>query len=333
MNVFEILKMPKFNLYNLYLVVYLIQILSACTAEPEFTPISSWSQLSNFPGPPRASASSFVSGSKAYICLGRKELRSGFLKDLWEYNSETDHWTRKTDFPGKGRVKAIAGVIGDKAYIGLGCVSAYSGNQFSDLWEYDLLTDTWKEMAPFPGVAKTDLSFAVIDSCIYTTNGFAETSFNSESYQFNPRTNAWKKMKNSPLVRSSMAWFAINNTFYMGSGYEGGGHKDFYAYQMQTDQWKRVADLPQARVLSQGLTVNGKGYVLLGRYWDGALNGGKLLKSIVEYDPQLNKWTSRGDFPGGARQNALVFSINGKGYVMAGEDEQVCKSDVWMFQP
>ena len=72
---------------------------------------------------------------------------------------------------------------------------------------------------------------------------------------------------------------------------------------------------------------------MLGRKFGGTLNDGKLLKDIVEYNPTVNKWTRCGDFPGGARQNMVVFTINGKGYVVGGEDERERKNDVWVFTP
>ena len=310
--------------------VILLILISACT-EYEFTPINSWKQLTDFPGTARASASSFVMGNKAYVCLGRSGIKTGFLKDLWEYNSDSDSWKRKADFPGVARVKAIAGVIGDKAYVGLGSVAPYNGNQFSDFWEYNNTTDTWKKMASFPGIAKNDLFCAVVDSCLYTTEGFTGIAFNPETYKYSPKTNSWTRLKDSPVMRSSTAGFSIGNDLYVGSGYYIDNFKDFYCYHTLTDNWSRMADLPEARILSKGIAINGKGYVMLGRFWNGSLNGGKLLKNIVEYDPATNKWSKCGDFPGDARQNMEVFTINGKGYIVGGEDDNERKKDVWEF--
>jgi len=306
--------------------------LCSCT-EYDFSPISTWKQLSNFPGMSRASASSFVVGDKGYVCLGRSGAKVDFLKDLWEYDSKTDSWTQKADFPGAARVKAIAAVIGNKAYVGLGCVSAYEGNQFNDLWEYDNTTDTWKQLASFPGEAKNDLFCAVVDSCLYTTDGFAATGFDQETYKYSPKTNSWTRLKDIPVTRSSTAGFSIGNELYVGTGFFLENQKDFYCYSPLTDNWRRVADAPEGRILSKGLSINGKGYVMLGRSWNGSLNGGRLLKDIVEYDPKRNTWSRCGDFPGGARQNMVVFSINGKGYIVGGEDDNERKRDVWMFTP
>ena len=312
--------------------ILFVLIISGCT-EYELTPINSWKQLTNFPGTARASASSFVIGEKAYIILGRSGARAGFLKELWEYDSTQDSWIRKADFPGVARVKAIAGVIGDKAYAGLGSVSPYDGNQFSDFWEYNNTTDTWVQMASFPGIAKNDLFCAVVDSSLYVTEGFASTIFNKDTYKYSPKTNTWTRLADCPVRRSSTAGFSIGSDIYVGSGYYTANYKDFYCYHTPTNTWSRKADLPEARILSKGISINGKGYIMLGRYWNGSLDGGKLLKDVVEYDPTSNKWTRCGDFPGGARQNMVAFTINGKGYIVGGEDDTERKSDVWMFEP
>jgi len=323
----------RFKVTPDYFIIFLfLFLLGACSSsEYELTPITTWKQRGNFPGTARASAVSFVSGDSAYVCLGRSGSKTGFLKDLWEYNSQTDAWTRKADFPGVARVKAVAGVIAGKAYVGLGCVSAYNGNQFSDFWEYNLTTNAWKQMASFPGEAKNDLFSVVVDSCLYTTEGFTATDLNRNTYKYSPKTNSWTRLTDSPVARSSTAGFSIGQDLYVGSGYYLDNFKDFYCYHTLTDSWSRMADLPDARILSKGITINGKGYILLGRYWDGSLNGGKLLKDIVSYDPAVNKWSRCGLFPGDARQNMVAFTINGRGYIVGGENDSERMTDVWEF--
>jgi len=309
----------------------LASLLCGCE-DYQLTPITHWTKLGIFPGIARASASSFVVGEKGYVCLGRSGWKMGFLKDVWEFEPKTDTWTRKADFPGAARVKAIAGVIGNMAYVGLGSVAPYDGNQFSDLWEYDNTTDTWKQMASFPGDAKNDLFCAVVDSCLYTTEGSAATIFTPYTYKFSPKTNSWTQLKDCPVSRSSTAGFSIGTNVYVGSGYYTANYKDFYCYHTTTNTWDRMADLPDARILSKGISINGKGYVLLGRYWNGSLNGGRLLKDVVEYTPSTNSWSRCGDFPGDARQNMVVFTIAGKGYVVGGEDDAERKGDAWVFE-
>jgi N-acetylneuraminic acid mutarotase len=299
----------------------------------EIDPMANWKRLDDFPGIARASATSFVSGDMAFICLGRSGNGSGFLTDLWAYDPQKNEWTRRTDFPGAGRVKAIGAAIGRKAYVGLGAVATYRGNQFNDFWEYDTEHDSWSPLASFPGAAKNDLFCTVIDSCIYTTEGFTEDTFSSDTYKYDPQTNEWTRLADCPVKRTNVAGFAMGNNLYVGSGYKIGNYKDFYCYHTETDEWNRIADVPEGRILSKGMTINDYGYVLLGRYWNGSLNGGGLLSDVLKYDPSVDKWSRCGDFPGGGRQNMVVFALNGKGYVVGGEDDRERKSDVWEFQP
>lgn len=316
-----------------FIILVLIGFCS-CSKEYQTEPITNWTHLSDFPGTPRASATGFVSGDKAYICLGRSGLKYGFLKDLWEYDSNTGAWTRKTDFPGAARVKAVGVVIGSKAYVGMGSIGPYAeASQFNDFWEYDIQRDKWTQKASFPGLGMNDLSYAVVDSCLYTTEGYTGTERVKDTYRYDPKTNIWTKMEDCPINHSGTAGFGIGNCFYVGTGFCGRNYKDFYCFQTVTGNWSHVADLPDARILSNGMSINGKGYILLGRYWAGSLNGGRLLDDIVMYDPLENVWIKRGDFPGGARQNAVVWSMNGKGYILTGEDDSERKCDVWMFEP
>lgn len=318
----------------LFIGLVLIAVLTACD-KTEIQEITEWEQLSDFPGTPRASATSFVVGDKAYICLGRSAWNDGHLKDFWEYNSKTDTWTRKSDFPGKARVKAVGASIGSKAYIGMG--GAYTDfevtNSFSDFWEYDTETDVWTEKAPFPGSAKNDIFCTAVNGKIYTVLGFDGTMRHRETWEYDPLVNTWMKKADFPESFSNSTGFSIGDDLFVGTGLRGSNYKWFYRYDLYSDIWERVCDLPKARMLSNGMSIGEKGYVLLGRFWNGTLNGGKLLSDIVEYDPALNIWTERGDFPGGARQNSVVFSIEGRGYIVMGEDDKERKSDVWSFKP
>jgi len=322
------------NFWLLLIGLLLVMVFSACKEDP-VEEITDWEHLENFPGTARASATGFVVGDKAYVCLGRSAWNSGHLKDLWEYDSKADTWTKKTDFPGLGRVKAVGVAIGTKAYVGMGAIgtSFEVPILFSDFWEYDTETDTWTEKASFPGVAKNDLFCTAVEGKIYALLGFDTSSRHRETWAYDPSKDKWEQKADFPESFSSAAGFSIGNSIYAGTGSRGFNYKWFYRYKTDIDQWKRVSDLPEARMLSNGVAIGEKGYILLGRFWAGLLNDGRLLSDIVEYNPASDTWTKRGDFPGGARQNSVVFSIKGRGYIVMGEDESERKSDVWSFRP
>jgi len=315
------------------LFVLLTALLTACTGVEE-VPITDWVHHSNFPGTPRASASTFVIGDKAYVCCGRISSKYSLKNEVWEYNSSTDSWNQLDTFPGKPRVKAVAATINGKGYVGMGCNgNAYANSVFNDFKEFDPATGLWTTKSPFPGTAANDLAYAVINGCLYTAMGFDGITRKNDTYKYDPSTNEWTRLDDCPGSFSVPAFFSIGKNFYVGSGFQGRNLRLFYRFNTETEKWTSVAALPFGRMMSNGLELDGKGYVMLGRFWNGVENDGRLLSDVMEYDPAENSWISRGDFPGGARQNAMVFTIQGRGYVVMGEDESDRLPDVWSFKP
>jgi len=315
------------------LFVLLIVFLTACTHVEE-VPITDWVQHADFPGTARASASAFVIGDNAYLCCGRIGAKHDTLNEVWRYESVTDTWTQLDTFPGKPRVKAIAAAINGKGYVGLGCNGyAYVENVFRDFYEFDPTTGKWTQKASFPGPGANDLSYAVVNGRLYTAMGFDGTGYYPHTYVYDPTTDVWTKLTDAEHAYLLTSAFAIDKNFYVGAGYQGRNLRSVFSFDTESKKWTQVASLPEGRVLSNGLTIHNKGYILLGRYWAGVQNGGRLLSDIVEYDPNENAWTKRGDLPGEARQNAVVFTIQGRGYIVMGENDSHCLSDVWSFKP
>ena len=51
-----------------------------------------------------------------------------------------------------------------------------------------------------------------------------------------------------------------------------------------------------------------------------------------EYDPVTNAWTQKADFGGGPREQAVGFSIGGKGYIGTGYNGPY-RQDFWEYDP
>lgn len=315
------------------LYVLLTALLTACT-QVEEVPITEWAQHADFPGAARASASAFVVGDTAYFCCGRTNWYYGSVNEVWKYDSKNDVWSQLDTFPGKPRVKAVAVSINGKGYVGLGCKgNAYAESVFKDFYEFDPTTGKWTQKASFPGPGANDLSYAVVNGRFYTAMGFDGINYYPHTYVYDPQTDVWTKLTDAKHAYLSTTGFAIDNKFYVGSGYQGRNLRSVFSYHTESDTWTQVASMPEGRILSNGLAINSKGYVMLGRFWAGTQNGGSLLSDIVEYDPNSNAWTKRGDLPGDARQNATVFTIKGRGYIVMGENDTQCLQDVWSFKP
>jgi len=318
---------------NSRLLVLLMVIFSACTSVEE-VPITDWIRHADFPGIPRATATTFVIGDDAYLCGGRTGPKYNLLNEFWKYDSQADTWTQLDTFPGKPRVKAIAVTINGKAYVGMGCKgSAYDNSVFKDFYEFNPFTGKWTPKAPFPGPAANDLAYSVVNGCLYTAMGFSGTGTNNDTYKYDPVANTWTQLEDCPGSYIAPASFSIGTDFYVAGGYQGRNIRTMFRFDTFNGKWTNAASMPEGRMMSIGLEVGGKGYVMLGRFWAGAQNGGRLLSDMVAYDHAENAWTKRGDFPGGARQNAMVFTIRGRGYILMGENDSQRLGDVWSFKP
>ncbi|MBI3502442.1 MAG: hypothetical protein HY063_11685 [Bacteroidetes bacterium] len=86
-------------------------------------------------------------------------------------------------------------------------------------------------------------------------------------------------------------------------------------------------------------SIGDKGYVGAGDLSQTSFSGSKLSNDFWEYDPAKDKWTQKANMPL-AHRNGIGFSLEGKGYVIAGwtgkssdskkEDEL---TDFWQYDP
>lgn len=89
--------------------------------------------------------------------------------------------------------------------------------------------------------------------------------------------------------------------------------------------WYQQPDFPGVeRYAAQGLTINGKGYMVAG-YNQSILT----LAEVWEFDPGTITWTQKADFPGGKRWYTAGFTIGGKGYIGSGH----MTHDWWEYEP
>lgn len=119
--------------------------------------------------------------------------------------------------------------------------------------------------------------------------------------------------------RGGAVSFVSGDFAYVGTGYDGKDClNEFYKYSIQTG-WSKIADYPgtsRKEAVAFTATVNGKEMVYVGT---GVDDDDNRLSDFYEFDPATDTWNPTPiEFVGGARQNAISFSINGIGYVGTG---------------
>lgn len=258
----------------------------------------------------RYNASAFALGDVYYAIFGEyfENGESNPLRDFCKFDITTNAWTADLPFAGARRTGAVTFVINGKAYAGLGRDANY--NEFNDFWEYNLLTNTWRQVAGMP------LRLSPLD--------------NSEN-----------------IGRYEAAAFVINGYAYVGSGqWRATALRDFWRFRPPANdqdpgEWTPAAFLPPeaiARYQAVAFSIGEKGYVGTGYHPTEGY-----LKDFWEYDPITDKWNKKTPLPGSARTNAMGFALDGYGYLGAGQIKvpvngglsytELSLSDFWRYIP
>ncbi len=202
-------------------------------------PTNTWTQKTSYPGNGRLHCTAFMADNKGYVVGGSATSTIGNeTKELWEYDPLTDSWSQKTDFGGNVRDRAIGFTIYDKGYVGTGY--HYDGSNpvnYNDFWQYDPATDSWIQIANFPGSQR---SYGVGFS--FGNKGFAGLGYASvpftDLWMYDPDTDSWSQMAAFPAVgRLGSTGLTIGNSAYVGLGYfiSGGSNvvylNDFWKYE------------------------------------------------------------------------------------------------------
>jgi N-acetylneuraminic acid mutarotase len=162
------------------------------------------------------------------------------------------------------------------------------------------------------------------------------------------KINAWtQKADFGGQFKDAAVGFSIGTKGYIGTGASSnfssigtpgasssGYNKDFWEYDSVLNIWTQKADFAgSGKEGAVGFSIGNKGYIGTG---SSGYNIPNTTKDFWEYDPALNTWTRKADFPGNARYNAVGFSIGNKGYIGTGNGSSVSsvlKSDFWEYTP
>ena len=306
-------------------------LLAGCSNSSTTSILGDWTKKSELEGVARYAATSFVIGNIAYMGTGA-DVSNNRLTDFWAYDPAKNAWTQQANFGGVGRFSAVGFSVGTKGYIGTG-VDA-SSNRLKDFWEYDQATNKWKQVADFGGTARQEAVAFTIGNKGYVGTGF-DSNYLKDMWSFDPTKNTWTKVASyGGAKRRGAISFVINGMAYVGTGNNNNANqRDWYVYDATQDLWTQKADFTTdqaalARSYAVGFAIGSKGYITL-----GTLDGGANSKTVWQYDPTTDIWSTLGDFEGATRTYAVGFAINGKGYVTTGGSGSGRYDDLLDFDP
>lgn len=171
----------------------------------------------------------------------------------------TNPWMQiKVKF-GEGLVYSASFIIEDKIYFCTG-----SSNRFnSQVWEYNLINDSWIRKKDFPGRPREGAVGFSINSKGYIGLGYSIDKKNDDFWEYNPDLDQWSQKANVPGgPRGEAIGFSYQGQGYIGLGYTNNRSIDFYRFDPESNSWTQLSDFtPNTIVGKSFILYNDKLYV------------------------------------------------------------------------
>jgi len=173
---------------------------------------------------------------------------------------------------------------------------------------------------------------------IYYTGGFN----NLKTFAMDTSKRTWSGKSDFPFAtfqRIFSTSFSINGKGYVVAGCDSNFFDHTTAnvieYDPDNDKWTKVSQIPTGpRLGCFSFVIDGKAYIGGGTS-DFVLfkQEEHLTNEFYEFNPATNVWTKRDDLPMGPAAFQSTFVIDGKGYVVGGEDGSGSMSDCYQYDP
>ena len=207
-------------------------------------------------------------------------------------------WTKIGDMP-EIRYGHTANEMNGKVYIA-GGVNTETGYFPATMLVYDTLANMWDSI-PLPN-PRADHTSCIVDSNLYLIGGveLIGGQWMTVPYVdiFNTTTGQWTSGTSMPTHRTTLDCVLINGKIYVIGGLQiiGGvidynGLKTLEVYDLSSETWTQLADMPTKRWGLSAVAFDGEIYVFGGRSLDVRP------ASVEVYDPQDSSWTSITNIP------------------------------------
>jgi hypothetical protein len=346
----------KSNFTRLLFGILTIAVFSDCSrstfGDPDLD-TGTWVSRPGFSAEGRSEASVFVVENESYISCGWDGVKR--YNDLWRFDlsSTNGTWLQMASMPaysdsgaGTARSSAVAFAVGQEGYVGTG----YDGyNYLSDFWQYDVPSNSWRQIAPFPLGPRYEAVAFAIGNYGYVSTGYDGLNAQNDFWQYDPSQNLWtQKRSMGGEKRYSAVSFVYNNKGYIVTGVNSGtAVNDFWVFdpsQSDTSQWNQLRHITHFSTESYdasyttiirwdaaaftilGTQTGDKAYITTGE-------NGAFSSTTWEYDFVTDLWMERTPFEGGLRIGAIGFTIENRGFAGLGRNDSRNYADMWEFSP
>lgn len=264
----------------------------------------------------------------------------GILRDmvtttasLEAFIAAENRWVELAPLP-EPRHHITPAIVGGKLYAAGGFDGPFpQWAMKSDLFVYDIQSDTWTKAKPLPGPRGEHVA-AVVDERIHIIGGrvpgesgrahFDAYIDTSSHYIYDPAANEWTNGRPASTARNSAAAAVIDGLIYVVGGRANIMQDDgtqlqhnlhtLEVYDSKTDDWRALSPMPEALGGIAAAALGGKLYVFGGEQWTPEQ---KVFASTWVYDPKSDNWARTSELPT-ARHGLAAATVGETIYTFGG---------------
>lgn len=216
---------------------------------------------------------------QAIVCAGKVYLLGGYDESnnvsgsVIEYDPVFETQTLKAEMTPRARFGA--GCVDGKIYVAGGMTASGDAPQTATGQVYNPTTDTWAAISDMPS-ARSDHTALGVNGNVYFMFGYDSSYEGMNSVvAYDPVAETWATKTPSPHTGRgdvSCTLHPDSKTIVVAGGWGGDDYSfqtDVELYDVLTDKWSAVADIPKARGDMSVVTHNGRIHVIGGEIWSG----------------------------------------------------------------
>lgn len=241
-------------------------------------------------------------------------------------------WQIGRDLPGNAsdRNHPVTFAIDGVGYLATGGDN-FSNNYNNDVYKFIAGANTWVELNPFPGSARSFAYGVSHEGKGYLGFGFNGASALRDLWEYDPENDEWTQLATCPCeARLHPAMIANNGEIHVGLGGGNGNLKDWWVYTIATDTWEQKPDFP-------GLRRHHPYQFAIGDYvYAGMGHGAGIYNDLYRFDSSTDTWEQMATLPSEGRVAGTQFDYNGKGYVLSGQGDDhdyLEEGEFWEYDP